>query len=167
MNRSKLFSENAGIEPKLSHRRILPFCAAVLAGISVCTLYLSGALPERVDQVVISLPNPPAPLSETTSPYPAADKTNEGPSLKLEVMATQDAWVEVETDGQNKCRKLVRVEEGLSFQAFERIRIMTGNSAGIELRFNGKPVATTGTNRRILTLEFTNQGILEVNSRNS
>jgi len=165
MYRTALFTP---IETTVSHRRIsLSFCAAVLTGISVCTLYLSGALRERVEQVVMALPNPPAPLSEATSPYPAGDKSSQGPSLKLDVMATQDAWVEVDTDGQNRCRKLVRVEEGLSFQAFERIRIMTGNAAGLELRFNGKPVAATGTNRRIRTLEFTNEGILEVNSRNS
>lgn len=169
MHSRVLITENAGIEPTIVHRRIsLSFCATVLAGISLCTLYLSGALREPVDQVVIALPNPPAPLSDAASPYPADDKSSsEVLPLKLELIATQDAWVEVDTDGHNKYKNLVRGEETLSFEAFDRIRIMTGNAAGLELRFNGKPVAATGAKSRIRTLEFTNEGILEVNSRNS
>ena len=164
-----VITEETELEPSVLQRRILlSFCATVLAGISLCTLYLSGALRERVDLVVIALPNPPAPLSETASSHPVEEGAGrEVHPLKLEVVATQDAWVEVDTDGQNKYRRLVRVEETLSFEAFERIRMMTGNAAGLELRFNGKPVSATGAKRRVLTLEFTNEGILEVNSRNS
>jgi hypothetical protein len=56
------------------------------AGISLCALYLSGALREPADLMVMALPNPPAPLHESSSSL----------SLKLEVIATQDAWVEVD-----------------------------------------------------------------------
>jgi len=162
-----LISENA--EPTIVHRRIsLSFCATVLAGIGLCILYLSGALREPVDRVVLTLPNPPAPLSDPPAPDPAERKPNsESLPLKLELVATQDAWVEVDTDGQNKYKNLVRGEETLSFEAFQRIRMVTGNAAGLELRFNGKPVAATGAKNRVRTLEFTNEGILEVSSRNS
>ena len=162
-------TEKPGIEPTVFRRRIsLSFCATVLFGISLCTLYLSGALREQADLVVTALPDPPAPLPETAASKVAREiSTRESPPLKLEVIATQDAWVEVDTDGHNRYRKLVRVDETLSFEAFQRIRMMTGNAGGLDLRFNGQPVAATGDKRRIRTLEFTNAGILEVNSGNS
>jgi len=157
-----VITEPTDLEPTVLQRRILlSFCATVLAGISLCTAYLSGALREPGNLVVMALPDPPAPFAETASSYRA-----EILPLKLEVVATQDAWVEVDTDGHNKYRSLVRVEETLSFDASRRIRMMTGNAPGLELRFNGKPVAT-GSKGRVRTLEFTNTGILEVNSRNS
>jgi len=135
---------------------------------SLCTLYLSGALQERADLVVIALPDPPRPLSETATSDPAREILGKNAlPLKLEVVAIQDAWVEVDTDGHNKYKKLVRVDETLSIEAFQRIRMMTGNASGLDLRFNGQPVAATRAKGRIRTLEFTNAGILEVNSGNS
>ena len=181
-----VIGEPTDLDPTGLQRRILlSFCATVLAGISLCTAYLSGALRESGnlvvmalpdppaalrepgDLVVMALPDPPAPLAETASSYQAKERTGQGIlPLKLEVVATQDAWVEVDTDGHNKYRRLVRVEETLSIEASQRIRMMTGNAPGLELRFNGKPVAT-GSKGRVRTLEFTSGGILEVNSRNS
>jgi hypothetical protein len=168
-----VITEPTDLEPTVLQRRILlSFCATVLAGISLCTAYLSGALREPAlrgpaDLVVMALPDPPAPLADTASSYRAEERTGRGIlPLKLEVVATQDAWVEVDTDGHNKYRSLVRIEETLSFEASQRIRMMTGNAPGLELRFNGKPV-TTGSKGRVRTLEFTSAGILEVNSRNN
>lgn len=158
--------EQIEIEPTGLQRRILLwFCATVLAGISLCTAYLAGAFREPADLVVMAAPDPPPPISIS---IPAEQSSGrEILPLKLEVIATQDAWVEVDTDGHNTYRRLVRVEETLSFEANQRIRMMTGNAPGLELRFNGKPVAAAGDKRRIRTLEFTSEGVLEVNSRNS
>lgn len=151
------------LEPTALQRRILlSFCATVLAGISLCAAYLSGAFQAPPELVVIAAPNPPVPVS------PAEEViSQEALPLKIEGIATEDSWVEVDTDGQNAYRKLVRVAETLSFEASQRIRIMTGNAHGLELRFNGKPVSAAGPKRRVRTLEFTSDGVQEVNFRNS
>ena len=164
-----LITEKPAIESTVLVRRIsLSFCATMVLGISLCVLYLCGALREPADLIAIALPDPPAPLSETAASEPAREISGKKSlPLKLEVIATQDAWVEVDTDGHTKYKRLVRVDETLSIEAFQRIRMMTGNAGGLDLRFNGQPVAATGAKRRIRTLEFTNTGILEVNSGNS
>jgi len=161
-----VITEPIEIEPTALQRRVLlSFCVTVLAGISLCTAYLSGAFRAPGPLVVVSLPNPPAPLPEAVSPSPAEQEiVMEILPLKVEVIATQDAWVEVDTDGHNTFRSLVRVAETLSFEASQRIRVMTGNAPGVELRFNGRPVAAAGAKRRVRTLEFTSGGIQEVNS---
>jgi len=155
----------------LQRRILLSFCATVFAGISLCTVYLSGALRDPLDLVVVALPNPPAPLAEMVLTIPAIPAEEPTASaalpLKVEVIATEDAWVEVDTDGQNTYRKLVHVAETLSFGASERIRVMTGNAPGVELWFNGKLVSAAGPKRRVRTLEFTSGGVLEVNFPNS
>ena len=84
--------------------------------------------------------------------------------LKLDMLATQDAWVEVATDGQLIYAKLVRANETLSFEASKRIRMLTGNVQGLELRFNGKPVAVIDAKGRVRTIEFTGEGSRDLNS---
>ena len=172
-----LITEQNELEPSSLQRRILlSFCATVLTGITLCAVYLGGAFRERaqpVIMVVMAAPDPPAPMVETTvrepkpadSVIPVAEKTESDLlPLKLELVATEDSWVEVDTDGEAKYKRLLRVAEKLSFEASQRIRMMTGNAPGLELRFNGKPVAT-GSKRLVRTLEFTSAGISERNSR--
>jgi len=111
--------------------------------------------------MVFALPAPPVPLPDSASPYLAevAART----SLKLELSATQDAWVEVETDGHAAFAKLIRAEQTVSFEAVNRIRMVTGNALGLELRFNGAPVRLTSA-KRVRTLEFTSEGPREPES---
>ena len=176
MNPPAVITEHDEQEPSVLQRRILlSFCATVLTGVTLCAAYLTGAFRERtapVDMVVIAVPDPPAPVSQTPAvePKPAASvipvEAKTGSDilpLQLELIATEDAWVEVDTDGEAKYKRLLRVAEKLSFGASQRIRMMTGNAPGLAVRFNGKPVAT-GSKGHVRTLEFTSEGVLELNS---
>lgn len=115
----------------------------------------------------ISVPDPPQPLPDSASPYWAeiAPQTESEPAsepaaslLKLEIAVTEDAWVEVETDGQPSYGKLAHAGQTLSFQASERIRLMTGNAPGLDLRFNGEPVSSDGATGKVRAFEFTSAG---------
>jgi len=92
------------------------------------------------------------------------DQDSEPWPLKLDMLATQDAWVEVAADGQLIYAKLVRANETVSFEASKRIRMLTGNALGLELRFNGKPVDAINAKGRVRTLEFTAGGPRDLNS---
>jgi hypothetical protein len=187
-----LRDEESEFEPMVVQRRIfLPFWATVLTGVLLCTAYLIGRAPsfalsrsqgtgptDRGTEILIStahersvvvlLPNPPAPLPDSTSPYQPELATKATGwkhfPLKLDMVATQDAWVEVETDGHVSYKNLVPAGQAFLFEAFERIRMMTGNAPGLELRFNGEPVAATGAKRRVRTIEFTSEGARDLNS---
>jgi hypothetical protein len=116
--------------------------------------------------VVVSVPDPPKLPSDSIS----ASSSDVGPRmsgegrvpLRLDIIARQDAWVEVETDGTPICKKLIRAEQTESFDATERIRMMTGNAPGLDIRFNGTKVAAF--KRRIRWLEFTKEGARDVSS---
>jgi hypothetical protein len=153
--------------PTAIQRRILiSFCVIVFAGMALSLLLISRSrswsLPGASSSVaapvwvVMSAPDPPAPAPLTASPYQP---------LKLDIFAIEDAWLEVETDGRITYTKLVRAEQALSFEATERIRILTGNASGVELRFNGQLVAPGVGNRHVRNLEFTTDGSRELNSR--
>jgi len=114
----------------------------------------------------MSIPNPPRPLPDNASPYwtlITAETQNEPAApvsaLKLDLVATADAWVEVETDGQPSYAKLVHTGQTLSFEASESIRLATGNAKGLDLRFNGESVTNEGATGRLRTLEFTTAGV--------
>jgi len=158
----------------IQRRILLSFCATVFLGVILCVTYLAQRTMSQAPRqavasnttavshwTVLLLPAPPAPLPDSASPY-AAEVAAVTPSpapapLKLEMSATEDAWVEVETDGHVTFAKLVRAEQTVSFEAVNRIRMSTGNALGLELRFNGEPVRLTSS-RRVRTLEFTSDG---------
>ena len=114
--------------------------------------------------VVIQAPNPPA-IPEALmipreSKLPEAVEAQTAPPIKLEVVAKQDAWVEVETDGSPAYAKLVHADTILSFEASESIRLTSGNAAGLRLRLNGEAVASTSREVRgkVRTVEFDSEG---------
>ena len=170
------------VEPKSVQRRILlSFWAIVLMAMVLCAIYItqktrSFVAPEAQSAGGtitmkpvgwLNAPDPPTPLPDSASPYLArmteVDQVPIASPLKLDMLATQDAWVEVATDGQLIYAKLVRANETLSFEASKRIRMLTGNVQGLELRFNGKPVAAD-TKGRVRTIEFTGEGSRDLNS---
>src|SRR5262245_53092430 len=170
-------AEGREYEPGTVQRWILlSFCATVLMAVGLCVVYFAGRTSSGSDTSrgaklvvswrMVSLPDPPAPLPASASPYLAAGATNAARThspLKLEMTATEDAWVEIETDGRVSFAKLVRAQQMLSFEASERIRMLTGNAPGLELLFNGEPVAANRAKRRVRTLEFTREGPRDLN----
>ena len=154
---------------------VLSFFASVFLGVILCVVYLTqrtmshaphpavaaAKVEAPTNWTVVLAPPPPAPLPDSASPY-AAEIAVAAPApaaapLKLVMSATEDAWVEVETDGHVTFAKLVRAEETVSFEAANRIRMSTGNALGLAIQFNGEPVRLTSA-RRVRTIEFTSDG---------
>jgi hypothetical protein len=170
-------SEQSALQRKI----LLSFCATVFLGVILCVTYLAQRTMSHASRAALSsdatpgwnvrfLPAPPAPLPDSASPY-AAEMAAVAPTptaapLKLVMSATEDAWVEVETDGHVTFAKLVRAEQTVSFEATSRIRMSTGNALGLELRFNGEPVRLTSA-RRVRTIEFTSDGPREPQANQS
>ena len=179
--------------PMAGQQRILLwFCATVFIGVLLCVAYLArrtprvapGAAPATLASaprsgrttrdrtatanpawLLVSLPDPPKPLPASASPYLAeVDAADRHAPLKLDLLATQDTWLEVETDGRVAYAKLLHAEQRLSFEASSRIRLVSGNATGLKLRFNGEPVAAAGAEQRTRSLEFTSTGARDLNA---
>jgi hypothetical protein len=165
-------AEEPAVEAMVVQRRILlSFGAIVLMSVVLCGTYIAqktGAPVTTGAPKIMAAANPPAPLPDSASPYQArkteAHRVSPPSPLKLDMLATQDAWVEVATDGQAIYAKLVRANQTLSFVASERIRFMTGNAKGLELQFNGKLVDAVASKGSVRTFEFTAAGSRDLNS---
>ena len=166
--------EPAGEAGVVQRRILLSFSATVVLALILFGTYVARktgvvvAAETKPVRKILAVSDPPAPLPDSASPYqaPIAAMNPVSPrsSLTLDIVATQDAWIEVSTDGQRICAKLLRANEIISFVASERIRMMTGNTKGIEVRFNGKPVEAIDAKGSVRTIEFTVEGSRDLNS---
>ena len=66
--------------------------------------------------------------------------------LVMEVKATSDAWVLVQTDGSEAFSGFLRQGEARSWQAHSSLRLRTGNAGGTQITLNGQTLAVLGGN---------------------
>jgi cytoskeleton protein RodZ len=115
--------------------------------------------------------------SQTATPEPAATSnpatsataqpsapllTPAAEGLTLELEATEKSWVAVTIDGKKQMQATLDPENetlhSRSFKAQNRITLITGNPAGLQVTFNGKKLEPwTGPGRRMI-VTFTPEG---------
>lgn len=96
----------------------------------------------------------PAPAPEEKS---AAQKEKEKAAPKkkpqaLDIVATEQTWVEVSVDGGDKKEVLLRPGDKVSYTANESIGLLIGNAAGVKLTFNGKVRENLGASGEVVRL---------------
>ena len=98
--------------------------------------------PAAVTPVPLSTRAAVPPTTATTMPpATAADDS----TLRLELEATEDVWVELEADGEQVLYTTLALGERRRFEANESFRFRNvGNAAGLNLTFNGTPVPSLG-----------------------
>ena len=102
-----------------------------------------------------SLPN--IPRQELPPENPPAPPVPE--KLLVDVVATEKAWVSVRVDGRDVFSGILSPGDRKSFEGTERIRLHTGNAAGLEIQLNGKPVGSIGRRGEVRFVEFSREGI--------
>lgn len=86
-----------------------------------------------------------AAVPPTTAPPAANAAEADDSTLRLELEATEDVWVELEADGEQVLYATLPAGETRTFAASESFRFRTiGNAAGLNLTFNGTPVPPLG-----------------------
>jgi cytoskeletal protein RodZ len=113
-----------------------------LAGVAWWAVQRKRAEPDADGTTTVPLTTraaaaPPAPVA---APKPPDDST-----LRLEVAANEDCWVELEADGKRVLKTTMAAGQRQSFEANEQFRfIVIGNAAGLSLTLNGTPVPSLG-----------------------
>lgn len=97
------------------------------------------------------------PAAASAAPAPATDDS----TLRLELEATEDVWVELEADGEQVLYTTLAMGERRRFEASESFRFRTiGNAAGLNLTFNGTPVpALGGAGERVRNRTFDRESL--------
>ncbi len=110
-----------------------------------------AAPPEQPAQAAEPTPAQPIETLSTLAPGQAA-------AVTVQIRATAASWIRVVADGKYLYSGTMQPNETRTVQAGKWIQLRTGNAGGIELQWNGKPVASIGAAGDVRTLEFSPEG---------
>jgi len=91
------------------------------------------------------------------SPESAAAPQSMRP-IRLEIHANEDAWLSVIADGKTMMEGVLPAASTRKFRAHKHIYFTTGNSGGVEVSYNGRPLPPRGTSNEVKSLTFTSNG---------
>lgn len=107
-----------------------------------------------------SLVNKPAGQAATSSPNTPSDQGSlvvQSP-IDVSIKVNQPAWVSVTVDGKNLVSTTLSPGTERSFKASQKIEMVVGNTSGVEISYNGKPVPNLSTSQDVRRLTFTPSG---------
>lgn len=79
----------------------------------------------------------------------------------VSIKATEDSWISIVADGKQKLEGILNSGKQKSVTAGKELVLLTGNAGGIEVSYNGKPIASLGKKQQKRTVTFTPQGLKE------
>jgi cytoskeleton protein RodZ len=115
---------------------------------------------------VIATPHPPEgksvaqekkPLTPST-PVAATTSVQERKPISLQLKAIEETWLSLQADDQPEKEMILKLGEGVTVQASDRILMKLGNAGGLDLVLNGRPLGKSGRSGEVLTLIVTSQG---------
>lgn len=90
--------------------------------------------------------------SENLLARPLPDK------LLVTLVATEKTWVSLRVDGRDVFSGILSPGDRRSFEGTRMVRLHTGNAAGLEIQWHGKPVGPIGQRGEVRFIEFTREG---------
>ncbi len=100
----------------------------------------------------------PAPKPMGTTQVPAETATPESSSSRLQqqinIQAVDDTWLKVIVDGLKTNEYSLAPGDRLELKAEKGFNLLIGNATGIQLSYNGKPVAVPGKSGQVVTLQL-------------
>lgn len=95
----------------------------------------------------------PTPASETAP----ADATG---TFDVAIRARQDSWLNITADGRVVMDGMLSAEHDTLIRAREKITVRAGNIGGVDIYFNGRPLALQGEEGRAKVLTFGRSGLI-------
>jgi cytoskeleton protein RodZ len=89
-----------------------------------------------------------------------------GSRVELALTATEDTWLSVSSDGTPVFSGLLEANQTKTIEGKESARLRVGNAAGLEVRWNGKPLGPLGAHGQVRDLAFTSDKFQFVSSLN-
>ncbi len=99
----------------------------------------------------------------TTTPseqIPAAASTTQSPrngpaKLSVDLSAKEKTWISLTSDGKTVFRGVLDPSQTKNIEGLENARLLTGNAAGLDVRWNGKPIGPLGPHGQVRLVVFT------------
>ena len=161
---------------EMTNRRFVPdipmswSVAGLAAVVFICSGFYSWwmRVPEqRLPQPTVQLPAPAAPVEVTsaTAPQiaegtlPTTTVANPAPAtlsgIVLKLSATERTWLSISSGGKEVFSGFLQPSESKVLSGLDIATMRVGNAAGIDVRWNGKPIGPLGTRGQVLTIRFT------------
>ncbi len=95
---------------------------------------------------------PPETPAATTQPNitSSVKLTTTADFVQITLVATEHVWVRVKTDGRTAFEGMFAPGQTLKWEAKDLIAVETGNGAGLNVSFNGKPMGVLGPRDRLI-----------------
>lgn len=105
-------------------------------------------------------PAEPQPNSATEKAISDESEDQNSP-ISIVIKARQDSWVSVASDGEVLWEGTLsaNAERTIQAKAGKELVLKTGNAAGIEVSYNGKPLGALGKEKEVRTLTFNADGL--------
>lgn len=105
--------------------------------------------------VVEPIPLPPAPreTARVVAPPPENQPVEAG-KIQVALEAKEKTWVSLSSHGKTVFRGILKQAQTKSFAVSEHAKLMTGNAAGLDVRWNGKPIGPIGSRGQVRTVLF-------------
>jgi cytoskeleton protein RodZ len=131
--------------------------AAVATGTSAAAS--NGMTPDKSQATVPAGQKPATDQTATPDQSKAAPVTETGASpIDLKLKLTQQSWVSIKADGKLLVSDNLPSGTEKSVKAHEKVEMVLGNSGGVELTYNGKPVENLPKGQDVRKITFTPSG---------
>ncbi|HEY6250518.1 MAG TPA: RodZ domain-containing protein [Candidatus Angelobacter sp.] len=87
------------------------------------------------------------------------ESQDQNSSISVVIKAKQNSWVSVVADGQVLWEGMLNANTERTIQAGKELVLKTGNAAGIEVSYNGKPLGALGKEKEVRTITFNTSGL--------
>jgi cytoskeletal protein RodZ len=103
---------------------------------------------------------PPA----ATAPAPDVPKL-ESPKLSVGLSATEKTWVSVSSGGKTVFSGVLHASQTKNIEGLENAKLVTGNAAGLDVSWNGKPIGPLGSHGQVRMVVFTPENFQIISPR--
>jgi cytoskeleton protein RodZ len=114
--------------------------------------------PSRAKTVTVAGNIPAAALPAASEMVAAPARETPASTFVVQIRATQDAWVQIVADGKLQSEGVLVPPAEKRVRAAKEVVIKTGNAAGVEVSFNGRPLPPLGETNQMATVTLTAAG---------
>lgn len=116
----------------------------------------TGAAPAQNTEQPSAAAAKPVTPAEPAEPVAAVADPNA--AVRVDVVAQEDSWIWVRTDGQVSFFGVLAANQTHTIAANRNVLLKLGNAGGVEIRFNGKGIGSLGAKGAVRTIQFTPGG---------
>ena len=103
--------------------------------------------------------SPATPAKTAESPHVSADDPKQNGPISVVIKAKKDSWISIVADGQTLWEGTLNASKERSIQADKELVLKTGNAAGLDVSYNGKPIGILGKEKEVRTITFNTAGL--------